>query len=98
MIIKNIGNIEVFICLAGCLEQLLHEHESGSVEYSFFCNKSILIDFNGTQTHYLLVSKGTLNHLVKKIEKILASLAKWLSVCLQTKWQWVRVPLQSLKL
>ena len=29
-----------------------------------------------------------LNHLV--------SLAKWLSVCLQTKWLWFRVPLQSL--
>ena len=28
----------------------------------------------------------------------LASLAKWLSVHLQTKWLWVRVPLQSLKL
>ena len=24
-------------------------------------------------------------------------LAKWLSVCLRTKWLWVRVPLQSLK-
>ena len=28
----------------------------------------------------------------------LASLAKWLGVCLQTKWLWVRVQLQSLKL
>ena len=27
----------------------------------------------------------------------LANLAKWLSVPLQTKWLWVRVPLQSLK-
>ena len=27
----------------------------------------------------------------------LTSLAKWLSVCLQTKWLLVRVPLQSLK-
>ena len=26
-----------------------------------------------------------------------ASLAKWLSVHLQTKWLWVRVPMQSLK-
>ena len=25
-----------------------------------------------------------------------ASLAEWLSVCLRTKWLWVRVPLQSL--
>ena len=29
---------------------------------------------------------------------LMASLAKWLSVHLQTKWSWVRVPLQSLKL
>ena len=28
----------------------------------------------------------------------LASLAKWLCVCLRTKWLWVRVQLQSLKL
>ena len=28
----------------------------------------------------------------------MASLAKWLSVRLQTKWLWVRVQLQSLKL
>ena len=25
------------------------------------------------------------------------TLAKWLILCLQTKWLWVRVPLQSLK-
>ena len=35
-------------------------------------------------------AKVQLNHLV--------SLAKWLSVHLQTKWLWVQVPLQSLKL
>ena len=28
----------------------------------------------------------------------MASLAKCLSLCLQTKWLWVRVPLYSLKL
>ena len=28
----------------------------------------------------------------------MASLTNWLSVCLQTKWLWVWVPLQSLKL
>ena len=39
-----------------------------------------------------LVCKQTLNNLAK-----LASLAKWLSVCLQTRLLWVRVPLQSLK-
>ena len=41
-----------------------------------------------TRTHSLLVRKWTLNHLAK--------LAKWLSVCLQTKWLWVQVLLQSL--
>ena len=30
--------------------------------------------------------------------KIVASLAKWLSVRLRTKWLWVRIPLLSLKL
>ena len=44
----------------------------------------VLSDCNGTRTH---------NHLAK-----LASLAKWLSVRLQTKSLWVRVPLQPLKL
>ena len=37
------------------------------------------------RTHNHLVHKRTLNHL-----------AKWLSVCLWTKWLWVRVQLQSL--
>ena len=45
-----------------------------------------LSDYNGTRTHNHLVRERTLNHL-----------AKWLSVCLQTEWLWVRVPLQSLK-
>ena len=49
-----------------------------------------LVDCNGTRTHSHLVCKRTLNHL--------ASFAKWLSVCLRTKWMWVRVPLQSLNL
>ena len=44
-----------------------------------------------TQNHLVhLVGKRTLNHL--------GSLGKWLSVGLQTRWLWVRVPLQSLKL
>ena len=47
------------------------------------CNLS---DCNWTRTQNHLVRKGTLNHL-----------AKWLSVCLQTKWFWVRVQLQLLK-
>ena len=45
-----------------------------------------LSDCNWTQTQNHLVCKRTLKHW-----------AKWLSVCLQTKWFWVRVQLQLLK-
>ena len=55
--------------------------------------KTIIYDCNVTWTHNHLVCKNKLNHLAK-----LASLAKWLRVCLQTKWLRVQVPLQSLKL
>ena len=53
----------------------------------------LLSDCKGTQTHNHLDRKRTLKHLAK-----LASLAKSLSVRLRTKWLWVRVLLQSLKL
>ena len=46
-------------------------------------------DYKGTRTDNHLGCKRTLNHLAK--------LAKWLSVRLQTKWLWIRVPLQSHK-
>ena len=46
--------------------------------------------YNWTRTQNHLVRKWTLNHL--------ASLARWLSVCLWTKWFWIRVQLQSLQL
>ena len=52
-----------------------------------------LIDSNKIWIHNHLVPKQTLNHLVK-----LASLAKWSSVCLRTKWLWIGIPLLSLKL
>ena len=45
-----------------------------------------LLDCNWTRTQNHLVRKRALNHL-----------AKSLSVCLQTKWFWVRVQLQLLK-
>ena len=45
-----------------------------------------LSDCNWTRTQNHLVCKRTLNHL-----------AQWLSVCLQTKWFWVRVLLHLLK-
>ena len=47
----------------------------------------ILSDCNWTRTQNHLVRKRTLNHF-----------AKWLSLCLLTKWFWVRVQLNSLKL
>ena len=50
------------------------------------------LDCNGTRTHNYLVRKRTLNYLAK-----LANFAEWLSVRLQTKWLWVRVPLQLRK-
>ena len=53
-------------------------------------NNSPKNDCNWTRTQNHLVLKRTLNHL--------ASLAKWLSVRLRTKWFWVRVQLQSLHL
>ena len=53
----------------------------------------LLSECNWTGTYNHLVRKRILKHLAK-----LASLAKWLNVRLQTKWLWVRVPLQKLKL
>ena len=41
-------------------------------------------DGKGTRTHNHLVHKRTLKQLAKQ-----ASLAKWLSVGLRTKWLWV---------
>ena len=54
---------------------------------------SSLSDSNVIRTHNYLVRKRTLNHIAK-----LASLAKWLSVCLRTKWLWVRMTLLSLEI
>ena len=52
----------------------------------------VIKDYNWTQTQNHLVLKRTLNHLAKLTR------SKWLSVCLRTKWFWVRVHLQSLNL
>ena len=49
-----------------------------------------LSDSNEIRTHNHFVRKWTLNHLAK-----LASLGKWLSVCLRTKWVRVPIPLLS---
>ena len=55
-----------------------------------------LSDWNWTRIQNNLAREQTLNHLAKCLS--LVSLAKCLSVCLRTKWFWVWVPLQSLKL
>ena len=52
-----------------------------------------LSDSNRIRTHNHLVRKRIPNNLAK-----LASLSKWLSVRLRSKWLWVRIPLLSLKL
>ena len=52
-----------------------------------------LSDSNGIWTHNQLVCKRPSGLFLKK-----ASFAKWLSVCLQTKWLWVRILVLSLKL
>ena len=41
--------------------------------------------------------KPRTTYFVNEHSAISASLAKWLSVCLRTKWFWVRIQLQSLK-
>ena len=53
-------------------------------------HKCSLSDCDWTRTQNHLVRTRTLNHW--------ASLAKWLSVCLRTKWFWVWVQLQSHKI
>ena len=61
------------------------KHKMTIIDTKYDCN------WSRAQNH--LVLKRTLNNLAK-----LASLAKWLNVCLRTKWFWVRAQLQSLKL
>ena len=63
-------------------------------EYGLIFKFARLI-FNEIRTHNHLARERTLKHLAKLTLK--ASLTKWLSVCLRTKWLWVRVLLLSLK-
>ena len=86
--------IKTIMTVCSCL--VTHAFQSESTLYSCLNVKELLArsrhkiwslsDCNWTRTQNLLVCKRTLNHL-----------AKWLSVCLQTKWFWVRVQLQLLK-
>ena len=50
------------------------------------CDIWSLSDSNGIRTHNRIVCKWTLNHVAELAK--LASLAKWLSVRIQTKWLW----------
>ena len=61
-----------------------------SISFSIFWKVLLNHNCNWTRTQNHLVHKQTLNHF--------ASLAKWLSVHLRTKWFWVQVQLQSLKI
>ena len=82
-----------------CSFHVMYAFQSESTIYSCLNVKELLApsrreiwrlsDCNWTRTQNHLVRKQTLNHLAK-----LACV--WLSVCLQTKWFWVRVRLQSL--
>ena len=51
-----------------------------------------LLDYEYFLNHYKLIAIVTATGLET------TSLAKWFSVCLQTKWLWIQVQLQSLKL
>ena len=81
-------------------EYLIRIPQSSRQEGKFHTHKVYVktntYDCNWTRTQNHLVLKRTLNHLAKLA--IWASLAKWLSVRLRTKWFWVRVQLQSLHL
>ena len=84
--------------LSVCSCDVTYAFQSESTLYSCLNVKELLArsrreiwslsDYNWTRTQNQLVRKRTLNHL--------ASLAKWLSDCLRTKWFWFRVQLQSL--
>ena len=74
-----------------CFEQKVPWH---SGNYRVWIHSEIRTWYKHIQSNapYRWVLATQLNHLKK-----LASLAKWLSVCLRTKWLWVRVQLQSPK-
>ena len=84
------------IFLTVCSYHITHAFQSESTHCSCLSVKEllaqnrrkfwILSDCNVTRTRNHLVCKRTLNYL--------ATLAKWLSVCLWTKWLLVRVTLK----
>ena len=56
--------------------------------------------FNLKRVRDMIITCSQMHHTDKYSTQLnhLTSLAKWLSVLLQTKWLWVRIPLLSLKL
>ena len=80
-----------FLCMLGNIQGKNRPRNGKQIKkLHTVVDKQCLTNCNGTRIHKHLVREQTLNQL--------ASLAKWLSVHLQTKWLGVRVPLQSLKL
>ena len=85
------------VFLTVCYYHVTHAFQSESTLYSCLNVKELLArsrrkiwslsDCKWTRTHNQLVRRRTLNYS--------ASLTKWLSVSLRTKWLWVRVQLQS---
>ena len=89
-------------CMLLCQNRVTHDFQSESKLYSCLNVTELLAqsrhhiwslsDCNLIRTHNNLVRKRKLNHLAK-----LSSLAKWLSVCLRTKWLWVWITLLSFR-
>ena len=87
---KHVFRLNVLIISRTCSRE--NSHSVIALMFDIAWNRSNICsvsDCNGTRTHNHLVCTWTLNHLAKMV------LAKWLSVCLQTKWLWVWIPLQS---
>ena len=61
-------------------------------------NHRVWIHYEMHMCHDKNIQSNTLHRYVLTTQlNYLACLAKWLSVCLWTKWLWIRVQLQSLK-
>ena len=90
---NNFSFFQVFLVLTACSYHVTDAFQSESTLYSWLNVKELLAqsrgdiwsssDCNMTRTHNHLVRKRTLNHW--------ANWAKWLSVCLRTKWLCFRV-------
>ena len=83
-----------FIKFLNSLIYAIHILKTTDIQTSIVSTHSETCTWHDKNIHsnapYREVLTTQLNYLV--------SLAKWLSVSLRTKWLWVQVPLQSLKL